>query len=31
MATHEMSFAHEAADRIILLRHGVIAENGTTR
>ena len=29
MATHEMSFAHEAADRIVLLRHGVIAENGT--
>ena len=26
MATHEMSFAHEAADRIVLLRHGVIAE-----
>ena len=21
--------AHEAADRIVLLRHGVIAENGT--
>ena len=31
MATHEMSFAHEAADRIVLLRHGVIAENGDTR
>lgn len=29
MATHEMSFAHDAADRIVLLRHGVIAENGT--
>ena len=29
MATHEMSFAHEAADRIVLLRPGVIAENGT--
>ncbi len=29
MATHEMNFAHEAADRIILLRHGVIAEDGT--
>ena len=26
MATHEMSFAHEAADRIVLLRHGVIAD-----
>lgn len=31
MATHEMSFAHEAADRIVLLRNGVIAENGTPR
>ena len=31
MATHEMSFAHDAADRIVLLRHGVIAENGTPR
>ena len=29
MATHEMSFAHDAADRIVLLRHGVIAENDT--
>ena len=29
LATHGMSFAHEAADRIVLLRHGVIAENGT--
>lgn len=29
MATHEMSFAHNAADRVVLLRHGVIAENGT--
>ena len=29
MATHEMSFAHDAADRIVLLRHGVIAENGS--
>ncbi|KFJ05378.1 amino acid ABC transporter ATP-binding protein [Bifidobacterium tsurumiense] len=29
MATHEMSFAHEAADRIVLLRNGVIAEQGT--
>lgn len=29
MATHEMSFAHKAADRIVLLRHGTIAENGT--
>ena len=26
-----MSFAHDAADRIVLLRHGVIAENGTPR
>ena len=25
MATHEMSFAHEAADRIVLLRHGRVA------
>jgi len=31
MATHEMSFAHDAADRIVLLRHGVIAENGSPR
>ena len=31
MATHEMSFAHDAADRIVLLRRGVIAENGTPR
>lgn len=31
MATHEMSFAHDAADRIVLFRHGVIAENGTPR
>ena len=29
MATHEMHFAHTAADRIILLRNGKIAENGT--
>lgn len=29
MATHEMSFAHDAADRVVLLRRGVIAENGT--
>lgn len=29
MATHEMSFAHDAADRVVLLRKGVIAENGT--
>ncbi len=28
MATHEMHFAHSAADRIILLRDGKIAENG---
>ncbi len=31
MATHEMGFAHDAADRVVLLRHGVIAENGTPR
>lgn len=29
MATHEMSFAHHAADRIVLLRHGSIIESGT--
>ena len=29
MATHEMHFAHTAADRIILLRDGNIAENGS--
>ena len=29
MATHEMSFAHSAADRITLLRRGRIAENGS--
>lgn len=29
MATHEMHFAHTAADRIILLRDGKVAENGT--
>ena len=29
MATHEMHFAHSAADRIILLRNGIVAENGT--
>ncbi|MFC0265495.1 amino acid ABC transporter ATP-binding protein [Alloscardovia macacae] len=29
MATHEMSFAHQAADRIVLLRNGHIIENGT--
>ena len=29
MTTHEMSFAHDADDRIVLPRHGVIAENGT--
>ena len=31
MATHEMSFAHDAADRVVLMRGGVIAENGTPR
>lgn len=29
MATHEMGFAHDAADRIVLLRHGRVAENGS--
>ena len=29
MATHEMGFAHRAADKIVLLQHGVIAEYGT--
>jgi len=29
MATHDMSFAHDAADRIVLLRRGHIAENGS--
>lgn len=29
MATHEMHFAHSAADRIVLLRNGKIAEIGT--
>ncbi len=29
MATHEMGFAHDAADRIVLLRRGKIAENGS--
>ena len=29
MATHEMHFARTAADRIILLRNGNVAENGT--
>ena len=29
MATHEMAFARKAADRVVLLRHGRIAENGT--
>jgi polar amino acid transport system ATP-binding protein len=31
MATHEMSFAHDAADRVVLLRNGVIAQDGTPR
>ena len=31
MATHEMSFAHSAADRIVLLRDGHIIENGSPR
>jgi polar amino acid transport system ATP-binding protein len=29
MATHEMEFAHHAADRIVLLQRGIITENGT--
>ena len=29
MATHEMGFAHRAADRVVLLRRGKIAENGS--
>lgn len=29
MATHEMEFAHHAADRVLLLREGRIAEDGT--
>ena len=29
MVTHEMHFAHTAADRVVLLRDGKIAENGT--
>lgn len=29
MATHEMGFAHRAADRVVLLRRGKVAENGT--
>ena len=31
MATHEMSFAHQAADRIVLLRDGHIIEDGIPR
>lgn len=31
MATHEMSFAHQASDRIVLLRDGHIIEDGTPR
>ncbi|RBP98767.1 peptide ABC transporter ATP-binding protein [Bifidobacterium xylocopae] len=31
MATHEMSFAHDAADRIVLLLNGRIAQDGTPR
>lgn len=31
MATHEMGFAHQAADRIVLLRDGHIIEDGTPR
>ena len=31
MATHEMSFAHQAADRIVLLRDGHSIEDGTPR
>lgn len=29
MATHEMSFAHNAADRVVLLLNGSIAEDGS--
>ena len=29
MATHEMSFAREVADRIVFLEHGVVVEQGT--
>ncbi|MCI1983223.1 MAG: amino acid ABC transporter ATP-binding protein [Bifidobacteriaceae bacterium] len=29
MATHEMSFAHKAADKVVLLQEGVVAEYGT--
>lgn len=29
MATHEMSFAHKAADKVVLLRDGVVSEYGT--
>ncbi|RBP97623.1 peptide ABC transporter ATP-binding protein [Bifidobacterium aemilianum] len=29
MATHEMGFAHDAADRIVLLLNGQVAENGS--
>ncbi|MCI1901197.1 MAG: amino acid ABC transporter ATP-binding protein [Bifidobacteriaceae bacterium] len=29
MATHEMSFAHKAADKVVLLQDGVVAEYGT--
>ncbi|WEV42693.1 amino acid ABC transporter ATP-binding protein [Bifidobacterium sp. ESL0682] len=31
MATHEMEFAHHAADRVVLLQQGLIAENGTPK
>ena len=31
MSTHEMRFARRAADRIVLLRHGHIVENGTPK
>ena len=31
MSTHEMGFAHDAADRVVLLRKGVLAEDGTPR
>lgn len=31
MSTHEMSFAHDSADRVVLLRDGRVAENGTPR
>lgn len=31
MATHEMAFARDVADRVVFLHHGVIAESGPAR